>query len=383
MQRRFAGLELLRFVAALVVLFWHYKHFFYAVPEWDPARFDLEALPGASLFGLAYRQGHFAVQLFWAISGFIFFHRYAEAIRERRVTLREYLVNRVSRLYPLHLVTLCLVGLLQDAFQRSGHAISFVYPFNDLRHFGLQLLMLSHWGLQRGFSFNGPVWTISVEEFCYLVFFFLASGMAFHRRTFPVLLAAAWGLLALRVIHPDFAECLALFFVGGAVWGLYAWATADAGRRWVPWAGLVGGAALVALGVPVYEGLSPLMQKTATHFVLVPTLLLGFLTLSPRDGSFGARVAGELGKLTYATYMVHFPLQLAAVMVVEALGVSRAVFYSPLALLLFIASVMAVGQVVFTRFERPMQAWMRRRLLLKREGIEATAEAENVPLAGG
>ncbi len=33
--RKFAGLELLRFLAAAAVLFWHYQHFFYGLPPGD------------------------------------------------------------------------------------------------------------------------------------------------------------------------------------------------------------------------------------------------------------------------------------------------------------------------------------------------------------
>ena len=294
------------------------------------------------------------------------------------MTLRTYLVNRVSRLYPLHVVTLLAVALLQEAFRRAGHGISFVYPFNDLRHFGLQLLMLSHWGLQQGFSFNGPVWSVSVEEFCYLAFFFVASGLSFNRRTFPMVVAAAWVLVATRVIHPDFAECLALFFVGGAVWGAYEWA---GGRRWLLWTSVALGTIAAVLGWSAFDAFPPLMQMSATHFVLIPALLMAFLALSPADGTRGARLCGELGKLTYATYMIHFPLQLASVLVVDALGLSRALFYSPFALMVFVVSVLLLGQLVFTRFERPMQAWMRRRLL--RGDAEAGLESPDPRLENG
>ena len=100
-----------------------------------------------------------------------------------------------------------------------------------------------------------------------------------------------------------------------------------------------------------------------THLVLIPTILGWFLAASPRDGSWAGRRCGDLGKLTYSTYMIHFPLQLAAVSVLDALGVSRGVFYALPAFLLFVSSVLALGWGLFTWFEMPLQARLRARLL--------------------
>jgi hypothetical protein len=37
-KRRFAGLKLLRFLAAAAVLVWRYQHFLYDVPAGDPVQ---------------------------------------------------------------------------------------------------------------------------------------------------------------------------------------------------------------------------------------------------------------------------------------------------------------------------------------------------------
>ena len=364
MKRRFAGLELLRFLAAAAVLIWHYQHFFYDVPAGDPTQYDVEAQPLYPLLALAYRHGTFAVQLFWAISGFIFFFRYGEAIHQRRVGLRQYLVFRFSRLYPLHLLTLVAVALLQLAFVRVSGGRPFVYAYNDARHFALNVLMISQWGLQQGLSFNGPVWSVSVEEFCYLAFFFIASGLAMSRRNLAALFMAAWVLLVTHPLAPEFGECLALFLAGGALWGAHRWVgEGGAGRRRTSLAALVASTAALAAGWSSYPALHPVAQVTATHLLLIPTILGWFLALSPRDGSRAGRLCGELGKLTYSTYMIHFPLQLAAVTCLDALGLSRGIFYSAVALLLFVSTVLAAGYGLFTWFEMPMQAYLRARLL--------------------
>ncbi len=380
-MRRYAGLELLRFVAAVAVLFWHYQHFFSNVPPGDQTGYVVSQLPLRSVFALFYESGHYAVQVFWAISGFIFFYRYGAAIHERRVTLGQYLVYRVSRLYPLHLLTLVAVMLLQLVFLRvNGRHAPFVFAPFDLRHFVLNVLMISQWGLQAGLSFNGPVWSVSIEEFCYLAFFFIASGLVFTRRTLALLFVAACVLRSTNPLSPEFAECLALFLVGGVVWGVHGWVIeGGAARRLGSITAL--GAAIIALVVirPAYPALPPAAQIAVSRFVLIPTILFAFLALFPRDDARAGRACGELGKLTYSTYMIHFPIQLATVTVLDALGISRMVFYSPLALLLFVSTVIALGYGVFTRFEMPMQAFVRSKLLRERPRTLAEREPMLAP----
>ena len=89
------------------------------------------------------------MDLFFALSGFIFFWLYAEAITERRVSAREFFVLRFSRLYPLHLATLLAVAAEQTLFLHLTGRY-FVYGGNDGYHFLLNLGMASSWGFERG-----------------------------------------------------------------------------------------------------------------------------------------------------------------------------------------------------------------------------------------
>src|SRR6185437_3680142 len=73
---------------------------------------------------------------------------------------------------PLHFATLCLVGALNYLYLYE-HGQFFVYVYNDLRHFVLNLLFASGWGLETDYSFNGPAWSISAEVLFYLLFFMI------------------------------------------------------------------------------------------------------------------------------------------------------------------------------------------------------------------
>jgi peptidoglycan/LPS O-acetylase OafA/YrhL len=166
---RFYSLDALRGVAALAVIFWHWQDFFFHGTQPDP-QFSAPRQPFYSLFRPFYTDGWRAVDLFFCLSGFVFHWLYAQKISDRAVSAREFSVLRFSRLYPLHLVTLLFVAGAQVIWlQRSGSF--FVYKDNDLYHFGLQLMMASNWGLERGPSFNVPIWSVSVEVFLYALFF--------------------------------------------------------------------------------------------------------------------------------------------------------------------------------------------------------------------
>src|SRR5687768_1842593 len=71
------GLELLRFASALAVLFFHYRHFAQLAGTAPVARTEV---PLYSLLWPLYEYGQFGVQIFWGISGYIFFWKYGAAI---------------------------------------------------------------------------------------------------------------------------------------------------------------------------------------------------------------------------------------------------------------------------------------------------------------
>ncbi len=66
-----------------------------------------------------------------------------------------------------------------------------------------------------------------------------------------------------------------------------------------------------------------------------------------------------LGNATYSSYLLHFPLQLALVIVVDAIGWKRDLFYSPAVFLAFLSAVIALSLLVHRYFEMPAQRAIR------------------------
>lgn len=353
---RFYSLDVLRGLAALGVVFWHWQHFFFQGTVLGD--FDSQRQPLYWLLRPLYLHGAWAVPFFFCLSGFVFFWLYAEKIARGEVSAREFAVLRFSRLYPLHLVTLGVVLAGQMWMQRQTGE-SFVYPNNDAYHFVLNLLFVSQWGLQRGASFNGPVWSVSVEVLLYALFFIACR--ANWRRWWAVAILAGLGYALMQFGPAGIGRGISLFFVGGLSFQLFVhlWQRGISrlalGGMWL---------ATVALWILV-----PLKGRTLGIFLapvrelLFPITVVTLTLTEARRGTLGKRLA-VLGDISYASYMLHFPLQLAVVIVAAEAGLPRTVFYSPVALVAFFAVLLGLALASYRWWERPAQAWLRARLRL-------------------
>lgn len=80
-ENRLYTLDVLRGVAALCVVFWHWQHFFY--DGGAPVNFDPAQQPFFKPFTLLYHHGGLAVQLFFTLSGFVFYWLFANEVASR------------------------------------------------------------------------------------------------------------------------------------------------------------------------------------------------------------------------------------------------------------------------------------------------------------
>jgi peptidoglycan/LPS O-acetylase OafA/YrhL len=360
-ENKLLGLEALRFAAAFAVLIWHYQHFAYVADM--PVDLVKDRLPLYGLLRPFYEAGKYGVWVFWCISGFIFFWKYRDAIYDRSMPGRTFFVFRLSRLYPLHLVTLALVAILQSAyFRQQGYF--FVYQVNDLRHFLLQIFMASEWGFQRGLSFDGPIWSISIEVLVYVVFF-----MTLRFATKSVLLNVVAILVCLNTSGQIFS-CLAFFYAGGlaaVARRAVASTTFGVAIEAAAWSALLVFSLLIWL-----FGL--LSQMVHWEFLLIYTPLLLFC-LSCRIvlAASAQKLVEAAGNMTYSSYLLHFPIQLA-IALGFALSGRPVPFYDRWFFGMFVLATLLASYLTYRYFEAPAQTLLRSGLLPKR-GIAARAFA--------
>lgn len=337
------GLEVLRLGAAVAVLFFHYSHF---------ARMDgmpviaRASVPFYPLLWPLYDYGQFGVQLFWGISGYIFFWKYGEAIHSRAIEAGKFFWLRFSRLYPLHLVTLLTVVALQ-ALHRRVTGFDFVYPAQDGALFARQLVMATDWASPAPFSFNGPIWSVSAEVAVYAVFFLLL-------RRFTASTALCLGViiagLALQLLGLNWVSiaCATYFFAGG----LAALAPKSMRRC----AGLT---LLAIVAGCATAGILGDRDKLPTILLLAVPCLLTLIGGHRAIPARWHRPIEAAGNLTYSTYLLHFPLQLMLAILVAASGIVPPLT-NPLFLVAYLGVALGVASLSYQLFELPAQAWIRR-----------------------
>jgi len=363
--RRFYSLDVLRGAAALTVVFWHWQHFFLFGGVVVP---PTTAQPLHGVFYLFYGAGWMAVDLFFSLSGFIFFWLYAEAIAGARISGREFFVLRFSRLYPLHLVTLLAVAAGQRVFLHLTRGY-FIYPFHDAYHFALNVPLASAWGFERGPSFNAPIWSVSIEALLYILFFLLCRVTRPRLAISLALSAVGYTIVARHDVL--IGRGVGSFFLGGAMFAIYDWCVSTGLVRALSF---VLPPALVASWLYVARvpgrllrlGAMPWRSEHVEAFWPVPVLLfpLTIFTLvivETRRGTLGRRLS-PLGDISYSSYLLHFPLQLATALLVVLAGIDQRLFLSPVALGAFFAVLIPISLASYRWFEAPMQRWLRSRL---------------------
>lgn len=344
------NIDLLRGIAAITILFWHYQHLYFPVAGVNPVGANPSIQPLFPLFSWLYLHGSWAVQFFWILSGFVFFHAYGG---RQQLSGREYFVNRFSRLYPLHFITLILVALLQFVSMRHfGHYQ--IYPQNDAWHFLLNLFMASHWGFQEGFSFNAPIWSISVEVLVYGLFFVYMKGLGVG--LVSSLAWLAWSLLLLKTASSPILECAALFSLGGAV-NRVGLALA---QRWGARSNAVL-AALVLLAPLILLARGTLPFEPAIKYLLFPAVIW-FASAIEVLGISAGRVGTALGNLTYSSYLIHVPIQICLIMLLDAFFGGRELVSTPAFLLAYLGGVLVAAHFTFTLVELPLKAVLRKRM---------------------
>lgn len=262
------------------------------------------------------RNGWLFVDFFFVLSGFVIAHSYGEKLGDGS-RVKDFVIRRLGRLWPLHLVMLsAMVALelahlvLQHTHPVAGEHAAFIAdrsPFAILTNFFLVQAM----GLHDFETWNGPAWSISCEFYTYLVF---AAVCFFTIRRGPRLIAsgllALLGLLVLarfsdygmrETFHWAIFRCFFGFFVGVLTYegwraGAGKW---FAGRTPMEIAVL----ALVGMFITVVPG------RAALEYLATPMFAVAVLVFANESGDvsqwLAARPAAALGRWSYSIYMVH------------------------------------------------------------------------------
>ncbi|MGL6241561.1 acyltransferase family protein [Pseudomonas sp.] len=138
--KNLSRLTFTRFIAALMVVAFHFGA--------NTTPFD------GDFFGGVFRQGPYAVQYFFFLSGFIMATVYATDAPEK-FNRKKFWVARFARIYPVYLIGLALAATLTTP---------------DMLTLALNVSLLQAWSAPHALSMNNPGWSLSVEVFFYAMF---------------------------------------------------------------------------------------------------------------------------------------------------------------------------------------------------------------------
>ncbi|MDN8047553.1 acyltransferase [Burkholderia multivorans] len=351
-NERLHELDSLRGLAAIGVIGWHYTNHFHASPF-------------PSLMAPFYRHGLLLVDFFFVLSGFVLARTYWNDGRSSSFVKN--VRDRIARLYPLHFATLCFVAVLQWGLVHHFNSPPFIYTFNDKYDFFLNLLLLNKTGLERGWSFNAPSWSISAEFVVNITFLAIIS----MRKKVSAALLGIWFAISLAIVlrnglissatflgidtdifRASFGFCLgvALFSISGFINKIHA-------------PKLIYDA-IAAASISCFLYYCTKLQLSSDFDFMVALVCFPALIISAMHGALVTKALrlpplAFLGTISYSIYLVHFPLQLALHTVGVATGrelpyASRAVFVA------FIVLTLIVSWVTYRIIEMPGKTAMRK-----------------------
>lgn len=254
-----------------------------------------------------------AVDVFFILSGFILpyvYHTYDGKMNSR---WKKFFVARLARIYPLHLLTIAIIGIM--ILVANSRGISMVRPY-FLSDLPPQLMLVHTFPFIEKWGWNHPSWSISMEFLAYITLF-------------PFLTLVFSGK------SPLFIKILFIIIFCGiytATYGLCHKFAANAAMGWYAIGRVVSGFTIGFLLCKINDQHREISQKIQNRcdiifitfiiayiascfkwfnfqwlILIVPFLILG---ISSNNLSFTLRILGNpitiwLGTISYSIYMIH------------------------------------------------------------------------------
>lgn len=315
-------------------------------------------------------RGDLAVDAFFVLSGFVLYLNHADKVCAApwRGALTFY-AARFARVYPLHLFMLiCFVPIpIAIHFLSAARDVGERY---NIGYFVMSLFLIQNWGFTTHLGWNAPSWSISTELFAYLLF----PLIAFH--ICRPLRGSAKSLIALGIVA---AVTLGLIFFS---------ADAKSLGHDIPRLGLLRCVSEFVIGccVGALVGLVPRQSSAVRSFLFAVTaagLVASLFDIAPdywlMPGAFGiliyafasgaptvrdrafSRFLIWLGKISYATYMVHYFMKDVVRFAMPTLNGTEHGYF-----LLYLVLTLSMSAACYYGIEIPLgrmaKAWADRRL---------------------
>lgn len=326
---RIRALDCLRGLAAAAVMLFHYNNF---------VRDE-----GMSAFVLPVPWGHYGVQLFFIISGYVIL-----LTVRRAATARAFVISRFARLYPAFW-TACVVSFCILRYCLPPPSISL----------GDAILNLPMFDIPHTRLIDGAYWTLRQELWFYVV---MAALLALRRAD-----AALWvvgAIVVTSVFNLRFTRWFSLFLIGMVIFD------SREAFRWKHGV-LLFLCALDILRRSLWKkNTDPLLVGWEYPGVILVCALLVVAATRLRLPWMSGRVVVFMGSISYSLYLFHAPVGQAIIH-----HANRARLGTELSVGMAIVSAITLAGVVTTFVERPALRAIKERLLPKRSPAHGESPA--------
>lgn len=367
-------LDIARAFAAICVVLQHYQHFYLIKAHQYVENFSRDQQPFYNLIEPAYKFGSVGVHFFFVLSGYIFFMYYRKKIAEKSINFNNFIILRLSRLYPLHLLTLIFMLFLQKIYFYFTSEY-FVYENNDLINFFLHFFLIQEWGfVKSSWAFNAPSWSISVELLLYISFFFIS--LAFIKNLIQSFITLITAFILYSLIQPSLGNLIAgfvLFYLGGFTYYLCNFLNKFLDKRknlivilLVLVDILVFGRFLNQVFLEWQISLTNLIGERLMlllFFVKFPLIIINLSIIQHYFKNIGKQIK-ILGDISYTIYLIHVPVQVIFALINKK--IFNINFDNNLVFLLYFASVFFLSIITYKYFELPFKNYLRKKLIFRK-----------------
>ena len=347
-MRKYYGIELLRFLASLCIVLFHWGFSF--------AVLDLaEEKTYSHILNKIYLNGGVAVSIFFVISGIVFSNIYLD--KENKSSFKDFFIKRFARLYPLHILTLFLIIGIQFLFLRNFGDYQ-LYEDNSFYHFILNIFLLLGLGFEDGKSFNQPVWSVAIEIYVYFIFFFLITLIKKFQITAVIcvysiiLIIDKSNIIGLDFLNRNenytvpFLDYARLFFSGVF---LFLIEKKIKNLKYL----LIGTVFLLILTTLV----------KFYFFIFIPSLVMLFILFDRIiTSNILKKIFSIMGNLTYSMYLIHTVSFLCLLYVLKTMD-KISFFASSLSFWLYVVGTILISLLSFYYIEKPLNIKIREKLI--------------------
>lgn len=345
-----------RGIAAIGVLLFHF---------WP----DLSVLfPEAGYLNTFFSQGHVGVDLFFVLSGFIITYVYSSVGHWTAKAKYVFLVKRVSRIYPVHLVALLALAAMVAAAEFLGKNVDGEYSLSDFLY---NVLMLQAMPISGVGGWNYPSWSVSAEFFGYVAIFpltvFFYRWQKARQLSLVVGIVLLLGLLTIFMgdLNEKWMNIVRISFefsIGASLFHSLqrSEVVGEFSARVLP---MLVSVALTLCFVP--ESIIP---KWVTHLFLVASCPVVIAGLS-QDKGVTARILSlpiirYLGLISYSLYMSHALVEkVFKVLLSPSAYIEASIIVRVAVLVCYIVSPLVVATAFYHLCEEPFRKRIQRRLI--------------------